>query len=129
MWHVQRASVGQCWAGFGLTVAVTKCDTSRANLRLAGELDAASAPLLGACLEYHLEMGRQFLRADLSGLAFIDTSGLKTLHEAHQGFLNRSGTLILTGLNARSRRLVHIVGLDSVLLIAADTVEVAAPVA
>ncbi|PZS35215.1 MAG: anti-anti-sigma factor [Pseudonocardiales bacterium] len=129
MWHVQRASVGQWWAGFGLTVTVTKCDTSRANLRLAGELDAAGAPLLGACLDYHLEMGRQFVRADLSGLAFIDTSGLETIHEAHRHFLNRGGTLILTGLNARSRRLVHIVGLDSVLLIAAETVEVAAPVA
>ncbi|MEP7019085.1 MAG: STAS domain-containing protein [Pseudonocardiales bacterium] len=129
MSHVQSASVGQCWAGFGLTVTVTKCDTSRANLRLAGELDAASAPLVGACLEYHLEMGRQFVRADLSGLAFIDTSGLETLHEAHQAFLQRAGTLILTGLNARSRRLVHIVGLDSVLLIAAETAQVAVPVA
>lgn len=96
---------------------------------MAGELDAASAPLLGACLEYHLEMGRQFIRADLSGLVFIDTSGLETLHEAHRVFLSRGGTLILTGLNARSRRLVCIVGLDSVLLIAAETAEVAAPVA
>lgn len=115
------------WSGFGLTVTVTKCDATRANLRLAGDLDAASTPLLGACLEYHLDTGRQFVRADMSGLAFVDTSGLEVIAEAHQSFLDRRGTLILTGLNARTRRLVRIVGLDTVLLIAADTAELAAP--
>jgi anti-sigma B factor antagonist len=126
MSHIQQTPVGQCWAGFGLTVTVTKCDATRASLRLAGELDAASAPLLGACLEYHLEMGRQFVRVDLSGLAFVDTSGLEVLTEAHHAYSARRGTLILTGLNARARRLVHIVALDSVLLIAADGAEIAA---
>jgi anti-sigma B factor antagonist len=129
MSHMQETPVGQCWAGLGLTVTVTKCDATRASLRLAGELDAASAPLVGACLEYHLDMGRQFVRADLSGLAFVDTAGLEVLTEAHQTYANRRGTLILTGLNARTRRLVRIVGLDAVLLIAADTAELAAPVA
>jgi anti-anti-sigma factor len=89
----------------------------------------ASAPLLGACLEYHLDMGRQFVRADLSGLGFVDTSGLEVITEAHHTYSDRHGTLILTGLNARTRRLVRIIGLDSVLLIASDTAEVAAPVA
>jgi anti-sigma B factor antagonist len=129
MSHMQQTSVGPCWAGFGLTVTVTKCDATRATLRLAGELDAASAPLLGACLEYHVGMGRQYVRADLSGLAFVDTSGLEVLTEAHHAFFNRRGTLILTGLNSRVRRLVRVIGLDTVLLIAADNAELAAPVA
>jgi anti-sigma B factor antagonist len=129
MSHMQETSVGQCWAGLGLTITVTKCDATRATLRLAGELDVASAPLLGACLEYHLDMGRQFVRADLSGLGFVDTSGLEVITEAHHTYSDRHGTLILTGLNARTRRLVRIIGLDSVLLIASDTAELAAPVA
>ena len=129
MSHVQQASVGPCWAGFGLTVTVTNCDATRASLRLVGELDAANAPLLGTCLEYHLSLGRQFVRVDLAGLAFIDTSGLEAITEAHQIFLGRRGTLILTGLNGRTRRLVHTVGLDTLLLIAADIAELAAPVA
>jgi anti-anti-sigma factor len=126
MSHMQLTPLGRCWAGFGLTVTVTKCDATRASLRLAGELDAASAPLLGACLEYHLNTGRHFLRADLSGLAFVDTSGLDVLTEAHQAFSARRGTFILTGVNARTRQLVHLVGLDSVLLIAAQDSEIAA---
>jgi anti-anti-sigma factor len=89
----------------------------------------ASAPLLSACLEYHLDMGRQFVRADLSGLGFVDTSGLEVITEAHHTYSDQHGTLILTGLNARTRRLVRIIGLDSVLLIASDTAELAAPVA
>jgi anti-sigma B factor antagonist len=129
MSHMQQTPIGPCWSGFGLTVTVTKCDGTRASLRLAGELDAASAPLLGACLEYHRDMGRQFVRADLSGLSFVDTPGLEVLTEAHQSFADRHGTLILTGLSARTRRLVHIVGLDTLLLIAADNAELAAPVA
>jgi anti-sigma B factor antagonist len=129
MSHMQETSVGQCWAGLGLTITVTKCDATRATLRLAGELDVASAPLLGACLEYHPDMGRQFVRADLSGLGFVDTSGLEVITEAHHTYSDRHGTLILTGLNARTRRLVRIIGLDSVLLIASDTAELAAPVA
>ena len=103
-----------------------RCDASQPELRLAGELDAASAPLLGACLEHHLDLGRQFVRADLSGLAFVDTSGLEVLTEAHQAFSAGRGTLILTGLNARTRRLVHLVGLDPVPLIASQDTEIVA---
>ncbi|PZS19564.1 MAG: hypothetical protein DLM57_03900 [Pseudonocardiales bacterium] len=128
MSQVQQTAVGRCWAGFGLTVTVTKCDATRASLRLAGELDAASAPLLAACLEHHLDTGHRFVRANFAGLGFIDTAGLESVSDAHQAFLDRRGTLILTGLNARTRRLVHIVGLDTVLLIAAD-IDAAAPVA
>jgi anti-sigma B factor antagonist len=128
MSHMHESSVGQRWAGFGLTVTVSKCDATRASLRLAGELDSASAPLLGACLEYHLDMGRHSVRADLSGLGFIDTSGLEILAEARQSFSNRHATLILTGLNARTGRLVHLVGLDTVLLAVAKTAELPAPV-
>ncbi|MDQ2749436.1 MAG: STAS domain-containing protein [Actinomycetota bacterium] len=126
---MQETSLGPCWAGSGLTVTLTKCDATRATLRLAGELDAADAPLLGACLQYHLDMGRQYVRADLSGLAFIDSSGLEAITEAHQAFLARRGTLILTGLNARNQRLIRLVGLDAVLLIAGEINELAAPVA
>jgi anti-sigma B factor antagonist len=129
MSHMQQVSQGRCWAGFGLSVTVTRCDEQRANLRLAGELDTASAALCAACFEYHLLTGRRFLRADLSGLAFIDTAGLEVLLDAHRSARAQHGSFILSGLNARTRRLVGILGLDTELLIAADPAESAAPVA
>jgi anti-anti-sigma factor len=128
-WHAETISGQQGWAGFGLTVTVTKRDTLRASLRLVGELDGASAALFTACFEHQLDSGRRYLRADLSGLAFIDTAGLEVVVDAHHAACARHGTLILTGLTARTRRLVELVGLDTVLLIAGDLPDITVPVA
>jgi hypothetical protein len=50
------APSGRCWSGFGLTLTVTKSDSLRANVRLAGDLDLASAQILAAALEHELEL-------------------------------------------------------------------------
>jgi anti-sigma B factor antagonist len=131
MTHLEEVSVGQCWSGFGLTLTITKADALRANMRLAGQLDLASARLLEAALEHQLDCGRRYLRLDLSGLAFFDAAGLAAILEAHQAFLDRRGTLILTGAGRRVRRLVELAELQDVLFIAGDMIEVpsAIPVA
>ena len=126
--HLDEALSGQCWSGFGLTLTVTKRDTLRANVRLAGDLDLASARLLSAALEHELDSGRRYLRLDLSGLAFLDTAGVQALVEAHWLFLQRRGTLILLGLRPTARRLIGLTGSDQTLLIAADHAVVTAPI-
>jgi anti-anti-sigma factor len=126
MRHLDEVPSGQCWAGFGLTLTVTKSDALRANVRLAGDLDLASARLLTAALEHEIDSGRRYLRLDLSGVSFLDSSGLESLVAAHWMFLERRGTLILLGLTRTARRLVELTGTDRVLLIAAESVELAA---
>jgi anti-sigma B factor antagonist len=127
--HLEEVLPGQCWTGFGLTLTVTKSDAMRANVRLVGDLDLASAKLLTAALEHEVDLGRRYLRLDLSGLGFLDTAGLQALLDAHWMLLGRRGTLILLGLTRHARRLMDLTGTSDVLLIAADQFTVAVPVA
>jgi anti-sigma B factor antagonist len=111
---------GEGWVGHGLTITVAKRDALRASLRLVGELDLASMPILQACLENQRATGSRYVRADLSGLSFIDCAGLGALLTAHHEFLAARGTLVIIGANAQARRVMHIAGLEDVLFVAAD---------
>ena len=127
--HLSESVPGHCWEGFGLTLTVTKSDELRANVRLAGDLDVASARLLAAALEHELAAGRRYLRLDLSGLSFLDTAGVTALADMHWAFLGRRGTIIIVGIRPRARRLLALTGMDEVLLVAADLARPVAPVA
>jgi anti-sigma B factor antagonist len=118
MTHPEPLRATQRWDGLGLTITITKSDDQEAYLRLAGCLDSASAPLLQACLENQLAIGRRYVRMDLSGLSFVDSAGLSVIADAHEVFLARRGTLVLTRLGPRTWRLLQVVGLDDELLIA-----------
>ncbi|MDP9116680.1 MAG: STAS domain-containing protein [Actinomycetota bacterium] len=118
--HPDRAA-RQSWDGFGLTITVSRIEGERADLYAAGDLDMASAGVLAACLENQLACNHRFVRLDLSRLAFLDSAGVSAILKAHDCFMADCGTLILTGVGARHARLIEIVGLDSVLLIAAPT--------
>jgi anti-anti-sigma factor len=117
--QLRAAPSGQCWSGFGLTLTVTKSDDFRANVRLAGDLDLASARLLCAALEHELDSGRRYLRLDLSGLSFIDSAGVAALVDALWAFLERRGTVIILGISARARLLLELTATDSILFVAA----------
>jgi anti-sigma B factor antagonist len=129
MSQLEEVLPGQCWSGFGLTLTVTKSDAMRANVRLAGDLDLASARVLVAALEHELDSGRRFVRLDLSGLGFLDSSGISALVELHWRFMAKRGTLILLGLSRHARRLAALTRTDTVLLIAAEHAQAAIPVA
>lgn len=115
------------WTGFGLTITVTRVGPLRADLRVAGDLDMASAPVLMAALEHQLDSGRRYIRVDLSDLAFLDASALAVFVEAHWTFLARRGSLLLDGLSARHRRMVTIAGLGDVLLLACEHADAPEP--
>lgn len=108
------------WSGYGLTLTVTKSDQLRASVRLVGDLDLASAPVMQAALEHELARGRRYVRLDLSGLAFADSMGLAALVDLHWAFLHKRGTLILVNAGRRVRRLFDITGAERTLLVAAD---------
>jgi anti-anti-sigma factor len=104
--------------GHGLTVTVVGADRKHSMLQLSGELDLASAGALAACLDGQLAEGRQHLQLDLSDLSFIDASGLSELVRAHHELLKRRGSMVITAMSARCRRLIEMVGLDHTLLVA-----------
>jgi anti-sigma B factor antagonist len=102
----------------GLTVRTVVADDRHANVHVHGELDLANADLFADVLEEHLAAGRRFVRLDLAGLGFVDCRGLSSLVQAHNRFLSEAGSLVLTGIGPRVRRLLSLTDLDQELLIA-----------
>jgi len=81
---------------------------SRANgsavIAVAGELDGATAPELDGALR-HFE--RESVTVDLSGVTFIDSSGLGTLVEAQKRISVAGGRLTVTGSQPNVRRVLE----------------------
>jgi anti-sigma B factor antagonist len=102
------------------SVRSTASDQWRAALALSGEIDLAMAPDLRTELERHLDAGRRVIRVDMSEVSFIDSSAIGELIRATEWCRREHGSLILTGVPLRVRRLIALGGLDAVLLV--DTV-------
>jgi anti-sigma B factor antagonist len=79
------------------------------GLRLAGELDLESAPVLERALEALPASGQATL--DLSEVTFIDSSGLHAI-VAFAGAQNGNGAVILTGVSAPIARLFEITSIS-----------------
>jgi len=105
-------------AGTGnFAVRTVAFDGSRAAVRVTGELSAACGLLLAEVLDGHLRAGRRFIRLNLSGIEAADRAAGAALHCAHRAFLDRRGTLILTGVGAVVRAALAADGLLDDLLV------------
>lgn len=94
-------------------------DTGRASTVVAsGELDLACADDLGMTLHDQARRGRRHVHVDLSEATFLDATVLGVLVQAHLDFLQRHGTLVLTGVGRRIQRLLRVTGLEDVLVVA-----------
>lgn len=86
------------------------------TITLAGDLDPATAPQLEEALATVVSdqtVGRVVL--DLSGLSFLDSSGLRVLVAAREALGSRDADLALKGPTANTRRLLDITGLSEVI--------------
>jgi anti-sigma B factor antagonist len=96
-----------------LTVTVDR-SAQPPRVALVGELDPHTAPALEQAIDQVLE-GRDDtatdLVLDLSGLAFVDSSGLRVLISAQHQLAERGGTLTLHDPSPTVRRLLEITGL------------------
>lgn len=93
-------------------------DGPTALLRVGGELDAATAPVLDEALRRATAEGaRERVVLDFADLTFVDSAGLSVLVAAHKR-LQREGTeFVVAAPSAAVRRLFGIAGLDRVLTI------------
>src|SRR4051794_32243135 len=73
-----------------LSTSLEEVRDDRAVLRVAGEVDLLTAPQLGEALAAALAPGRVVV-ADLAGVTFMDSTGLRTLLEAHRGATDAGG--------------------------------------
>lgn len=89
-----------------------RCLESGALVRLEGEVDMATAKQLDIALR---ELPRLRVTVDLSGLTFMDSSGLNALVRAHREFAAEGGELSLEGARQNIRKVFEVSGLTFLL--------------
>ncbi|GAA3449433.1 STAS domain-containing protein [Dactylosporangium matsuzakiense] len=97
----------------------------RVHLVLTGELDLDSAPSLLTAVVQELEAGVREVVVDLTHLSFIDSSGLGTLVGCWRRAKNAGATLVVANPNEDVRVTLEITGLDQILPITNEPVELA----
>lgn len=92
----------------------------RRILRLSGECDIATAPRLHEALTPLRGEVRELV-LDLSGLDFIDSSGIAVVAGALKWLRESDATLVVTGAHGPVRKAFEITGLDRAIpLLEAD---------
>ena len=75
-----------------------------------GELDLATAPVLGRVLE-SLVGGPSAVELDLTGLTFVDCAGLRPIRQALHKWSHALTPLRLSGIRPEVRRVLELTGL------------------
>jgi anti-anti-sigma factor len=101
-------SLGATYASRLLGVETYEIERGRV-VAVAGELDASTCSSL---TEYLVGPPGGLIVVDLSGLTFIDSSGLGLLHEAWRRAIADEGSLIVCRPCAMVERVLEITGLD-----------------
>jgi anti-sigma B factor antagonist len=84
---------------------------------VSGEVDVYSAPALKDKITELLESGGHTLIVDLSGVGFLDSTGLGALVEARAATTEAGGSLPLVCNQERILKLFTITGLDGIFTI------------
>lgn len=83
------------------------------GLIVRGEIDAHTAPALAESIA----ASGPSVRLDLSGVEFVDSSGLRVLIEAHQRAVDEGGQLTLADPSPAVQRLLEISGVGDYLVV------------
>lgn len=84
-------------------------------VRVVGDLDLESAPVLTANLK--AQLGPRPLVLDLSGVEFMDSSGLGVLVGAHKEAVARGGALVLAAPSPRVHKIFKVTKLHKVFAV------------
>jgi anti-sigma B factor antagonist len=94
----------------GLQISVVPVGDGLTRVSVRGELDVASSPSLQVCLERELSAGHG-VELDLSGVPFIDSSGIRVLLIELGSFAQRGFTFaVRTPLPDQVRRVLELTG-------------------
>jgi anti-sigma B factor antagonist len=93
-------------------------DAGRKIVTVEGEVDVATAPALRDELYRLIEQGTSEVVVDLSGMDFIDSTGLGVFVGALRRARESGGGIELRGLQPSARKVFDITGLSSAFTIA-----------
>ena len=99
-----------------LQVIVSSVD-SQHEVRLAGELDMATAAQLRDELLRLCSDGAKMVTVDMTGLVFIDSTGLSVLISALKDLRQQGGDMALRSPTPGTRKVLEITGLTEVFAI------------
>ena len=88
-------------------------------LLLEGDVDLHQSPILRAALQAHVKAQTPALALDLSGVPYIDSSGLATIVEYVRSAQSFGGRIALLGLSVRVKTIFDLVRLGEILPIVA----------
>jgi anti-anti-sigma factor len=103
--------------GSHVAIEVAEDEWRNVTARVSGELDIVSVSHLGGQVDDLLARPPARLDLDLSGLAFMDSSGLALLLR----LTNQLGPLRVFGASLLIRRVIEATGLTSILLLQGPT--------
>lgn len=84
-------------------------------LHLEGDIDLHQSPELRTVLQGYVQRRQPALAIDLSGVDYIDSSGLATLVEYVRQAQEYNGRLVLAGLSVRVKTVFELVRLSEFL--------------
>jgi len=88
---------------------------------LQGEIDLHYSPVLRSLFQSKIKARCPVLILDLSGVDYIDSTGLAVVMEYFRDTAEYEGILCLAGLNEKLKTIFEIVGLDKTIPIFAST--------
>lgn len=101
--------------------AEDRTGTGGSELRVAGELDAYTAPSLEALLGEVAEDTGSRVRLHLGGVEFIDSTGIRVIVWADQVLRDAGGELVVVDPSPSVARLFELTALDEMLRIESAT--------
>lgn len=100
-----------------LTVVRETADGGRGvRLRLIGEIDMSTVPVFEEAFTSAVDQASDRLIIDLSGVQFMDSSGLNALIRARNSMDDRGIGLVISGVSEQVRRLFEVSGLTSAFM-------------
>ncbi|MGA8259305.1 MAG: STAS domain-containing protein [Arenicellales bacterium] len=97
----------------------TERDGGATVVRLTGDVDLQHSPEARKVLLAAAKGGRPVV-VDLSGVSYIDSSGIASLVEGLQEARKSGGSLALAAVSEGAMRVLHLARLDKVFVIADD---------
>jgi anti-sigma B factor antagonist len=93
---------------------------STSVVSVSGELDVFTAPQLEAILQKLVEQDRLEIVVDLSGVSFLDSTGLGAMVKALKWVKEKGGSLVVVAADERIVKVFKITGLDDVMSLTAE---------